>query len=231
MELVTIVEALLFASPDAIGTEELARVVRHAAKNSEDEIMQAFAKTKTPEVSGAIDQLVETYEKEGRAFTLVERPRGWKICARPDYSEWVRHLFPEKKAERLSAPALETLAIIAYRQPVTKASVEAIRGVAVDGVLQKLIERELVQLAGRAELPGRPMLYETTDSFLEHFGIQEVKELPNSEELGRIELPTGIEEPEESGEEQMTLSETLVAGEESEAKNVEDQAGPEEEEK
>ena len=100
-----------------------------------------------------------------RAFTLTERPSGWRICALPEYAAWSRALFPAAKPSRLSPPALETLAIIAYRQPITKANMEAVRGVAVDGVLQKLMDKNLVRIAGRADLPGRPLLYETTDLF------------------------------------------------------------------
>jgi segregation and condensation protein B len=90
----------------------------------------------------------------------------------------------------MSPPALETLAIVAYRQPVTRADIEAVRGVAVDGVLQNLMERGLVKISGRAELPGRPLLYETTGFFLEHFGLRNLEELPNAQELRSRHLPT-----------------------------------------
>ncbi|MGC2579022.1 MAG: SMC-Scp complex subunit ScpB, partial [Terrimicrobiaceae bacterium] len=98
---------------------------------------------------------------------------------------------PEYRSARLSAPGLETLAIIAYRQPITRADIEAVRGVAVDGVLQTLLDRGLVKIAGRAEIPGRPLLYETTRHFMEHFGLRNLDELPNSEELRRMRLPVG----------------------------------------
>ena len=100
-----------------------------------------------------------------------------------------RTLFPPPKRARLSAPALETLAIIAYRQPITRADVEAVRGVNIDGVLQTLMEHGLVKIAGRAEVPGRPLLYETTQFFLDHFGLRSLDELPNVEELRKRELP------------------------------------------
>src|SRR5204863_2779602 len=92
---------------------------------------------------------------------------------------------PAPKSIRLTPPSLETLAIVAYRQPITRADVEVVRGVAVDGVLQSLLERGLVKIAGRAEVPGRPLLYETTHFFLEHFGLRNLDELPNAEELRR----------------------------------------------
>jgi segregation and condensation protein B len=93
----------------------------------------------------------------------------------------------------LSAPALETLAIVAYRQPITKADIEAIRGVTVDGVLQKLLDAGLMKVAGRAEVPGRPLLYETTHHFLEHFGLKNLDELPNASELRQVALPKANE--------------------------------------
>jgi segregation and condensation protein B len=101
------------------------------------------------------------------------------------------------RPEKLSAPALETLALVAYRQPITKADIEAVRGVSVDGQIHKLIDRNLIRVGGRADLPGRPMLYETTDEFMEHFGVKDIDDLPNSEELRTVELPTAEDEKEE----------------------------------
>src|SRR6202011_3083185 len=114
---------------------------------------------------------------------------GWQLVTDPNYGQWVRELFPAAKPARLTAPALETLAIIAYRQPITRADVEAVRGVNIDGVLQTLMERGLVKIAGRAEIPGRPLLYETTQFFLDHFGLRSLDELPNVEELRTRHLP------------------------------------------
>ncbi len=130
------------------------------------------------------------YIEQGRAFQLVEKAEGWQLATDPAYAHWVRQLFPAPKPARLTAPALETLAIIAYRQPIIRADVEAVRGVAIDGVLQNLMERGLVKIAGRAEVPGRPLLYETTQFFLDHFGLRNLDELPNAEELKRRYLPT-----------------------------------------
>jgi segregation and condensation protein B len=120
---------------------------------------------------------------------VVEKAEGWQLATDPGFGKWVRQLFPAPKPARLSAPALETLAIIAYRQPITRADVEAVRGVNIDGVLQTLMERGLVKIAGRAEIPGRPLLYETTQFFLDHFGLRDLDELPNAEELRRRYLP------------------------------------------
>jgi segregation and condensation protein B len=117
------------------------------------------------------------------------------LVSHPDCAGWVRKLFPGPKPARLSPPALETLAIIAYRQPITRADVEAVRGVTVEGVLQNLMERGLVKIGGRAELPGRPLLYETTEFFLEHFGLRNLDELPNAEELRTRYLPVAPRTP------------------------------------
>ena len=123
------------------------------------------------------------------SLTAKEKAEGWQLVSDPAYGSWVRQLFPAVKPARLTPPSLETLAIIAYRQPITRADIEAVRGVAVDGVLQNLMERGLVKIAGRAEVPGRPLLYETTQFFLEHFGLRDLDELPNAEELRTRYLP------------------------------------------
>jgi segregation and condensation protein B len=101
---------------------------------------------------------------------------------------------------------METLAIIAYRQPVTKSALEAVRGVSCDGMLQKLLDRELIKISGRADLPGRPLLYATTELFLEHFGIADIEELPNIGELRKVELPDGTEEDSENEKNEQTTS-------------------------
>jgi segregation and condensation protein B len=191
-----IVEALIFASPEGVSTKEIARCLRSAAATAReagsdeapDSIMRHAGATEE-DVIAAIARLNLNYLESGRAFTLHERPAGWRIMSRMDYAPWVRELFPDKKPARLSAGALETLAIIAYRQPVTRSSIEAVRGVSIDGPLQTLLDRNIVRIAGRADLPGRPLLYETTDLFLEHFGIRTVEELPNSSELRSMKLP------------------------------------------
>jgi segregation and condensation protein B len=149
----------------------------------------AFAKVGAGEVAEALCSLARTYAESGRAFTVLERAGGWKIFTRAEFAPWVKQLYPERKPERFSGPAMETLAIIAYRQPITKAAIEAVRGVSCDGVLQKLLDRNIVKIGGRADLPGRPLLYETTDLFFEHFGIRGVDDLPNAAELRSVPLP------------------------------------------
>ena len=189
MTLVRVVEALLFSAQKPLTPKDLVSAIK--AAGGEDELApNEFAKTNEAEVSAALQQLKIEYIEQGRAFQLIEKADGWQLASDPAYARWVRGLFPAAKPQRLSSPALETLAIIAYRQPITRADVEAVRGVTIEGVLQSLMERGLVKIAGRAEVPGRPLLYETTQFFLEHFGLRNLDELPNAEELRRRYLPT-----------------------------------------
>ncbi len=205
MQLSAIVEALLIASQDPLAPREIARLVRARVAEAEDlrlrqteegkcptelpDWLPALATTAAEQVSEAIAELNLDYETSQRAFTILERPQGWKVYTRVEYGDFVRQLFPGRKPERMSGPAMETLAIIAYRQPITKAAIEAVRGVACDGMIQKLLDRDLIRIGGRALLPGRPLLYETTDLFFEHFGIRSVDDLPNVSELRKIKLP------------------------------------------
>ena len=189
MNLSQVIEALLFAAQKPLTARELAAAIKGAG--AEDELIpNEFAKATEAQVAAALEQLKIEYLQQGRAFQLAEKAEGWQLVSDPAYAPWVRQLFPAVKPARLTPPSLETLAIVAYRQPITRADVEAVRGVAVDGVLQNLMERGLVKIAGRAEVPGRPLLYETTQFFLEHFGLRDLGELPNAEELRTRYLPS-----------------------------------------
>jgi segregation and condensation protein B len=205
MDLPLIVEALLIASSEPLSAEELARLVRARVAEAEDVFqrecdegdapealplwLSALATVSSAEVLAAIGSLNESYATSGRSFSLQERAKGWKFYTSPQFGDFVRQLFPGRKPERLSGPAMETLAIVAYRQPITKAAIEAVRGVSCDGMLQKLLDRDLVRIGGRADLPGRPLLYETTELFYEHFGIRNIDDLPNAAELRKVKLP------------------------------------------
>jgi segregation and condensation protein B len=223
MQLSAILESLLIASQEPLSSEEMARLVRARVAEAEDilvreteegapptplpEWLLLLAQTTPDQVTDTVITLNQHYAETARAFTILERPKGWKIYTRPDYGDFVRHLFPGRKPERLSGPAMETLAIIAYRQPITKAAIEAVRGVSCDGMIQKLLDRDLIRIGGRADLPGRPLLYQTTDLFFEHFGINSIDELPNASELRRIKLPEpSAQTPEKEAE--LDLSET-----------------------
>jgi len=194
MNLARIIEALLFSAQKPLSTKTIAEGLRQAG--AEDEFSpNQFANVRQAEVAAAIEQLKVEYIQHEHGFQLVEKADGWQLASDPKYAEWVRGLFPAPKPARLSSPALETLAIIAYRQPITRADVEAVRGVTIDGVLQTLMERGLVKISGRAEIPGRPLLYETTEFFLDHFGLRNLDELPNVEELRTRHLPVSPRPP------------------------------------
>ena len=188
MNLSRVVEALLFSAQKPLSIRELAVAIKGAG--AEDELSpNEFARATEAEIAAALEQLKIEYIQEQRAFQIIEKAEGWQLVTDPVFVQWVRQLFPAPKPARLTAPALETLAIIAYRQPITRADVEAVRGVSIDGVLQTLMERGLVKIAGRAEIPGRPLLYETTQFFLDHFGLRTLDEVPNAEELRKRYLP------------------------------------------
>src|SRR5256714_4136526 len=188
MTLVRVIEALLFSAQKPLSTKEIVDVLHNAG--AEDEFSpNEFAKSRQAEVAAAIEQLKVEYIQHEHGFQLVEKAEGWQLTSDPKYARWVRALFPAPKPSRLSSPALETLAIIAYRQPIARADVEAVRGVTIDGVLQTPMERGLVKISGRAEIPRRPLLYETTEFFLDHFGLRNLDELPNVEELRTRHLP------------------------------------------
>ena len=189
MSLDKVIEALLFSAQKPLSIHEITAAIKAAEGDLASETPNEFARVKNAEVAAALEQLKVEYIQQSRAFQLVEKAEGWQLATDPGFAKWVRQLFPAPKPARLSAPALETLAIIAYRQPITRADVEAVRGVNIDGVLQTLMERGLVKIAGRAEIPGRPLLYETTQFFLDHFGLRNLDELPNAEELRRRYLP------------------------------------------
>src|SRR5207247_4636541 len=138
-------------------------------------------------LNGALGRLAQDHAAAGRSYRLAGVAGSWQFVSQPEYAPWVKALVGEKaRPPRLSQPALETLAIIAYRQPLTRAEIEQIRGVSVDGVMQTLQERGLVEQVGRAEVIGRPMTYGTTPLFLEYFGLGSLENLPAADELRRI---------------------------------------------
>lgn len=163
-----ILEALLFAADEPLSTRRLAELIEDA----------------TPAVvEDLIGELNADYLRESRAFAVRPIAGGWQVVTRPEFAAWVGRLQDSGTAPRLSQAALETLAIVAYKQPVTRTELESIRGVSVEGVLRTLVDRELVRVAGRAEGIGRPLLYGTTDHFLEYFGLPGLDALPRPEEL------------------------------------------------
>jgi segregation and condensation protein B len=187
MELKLILEALLFNAQKPLNPRELRDLLSLAAQNSEDPAVQAFKRIKEEELTSALELLEQDPARTGRSYQLLCVAGSWQFVSRPEFAPWLRALVGEKsRPSRLSQPALETLAIIAYRQPLTRAEIEQIRGVSVDGVMQTLLERGLIEQTGRAEVVGRPMTYGTTALFLEYFGLRNLQELPAADELRRI---------------------------------------------
>lgn len=181
MKEIEIIEALLFVSNNPITKSQLQEVLKDVTPSDLDKF---------------INELNEEYIKTNRSFRIEEIAGGWQMRTRPEFSPWVRSLLNIQRQERLSRPALETLAIIAYKQPITRVEIEGIRGVNIDWVLSTLIDKGLVRVVGRKEVIGRPFLYGTTTRFLEHFGLPDLKDLPSVEELktgGEHEVRTTAE--------------------------------------
>jgi segregation and condensation protein B len=188
MELKSILEAILFSAQKPLNLKELRDVFAGAPEHAEgDELVRGLKRVREPELTAALEQLAKEHEEAKRTYRLVCVAGCWQFVTEPGYAPWLKTLVGHRaRPPRLSAPGLETLAIIAYRQPITRAEIEQVRGVAVDGVMQTLLERGLVEQAGRAEVVGRPMTYATTAVFLEYFGLRSLDELPAADELRRI---------------------------------------------
>ena len=188
MELKFILEPLLFSAQKPMTARELRDVLANAATAEDaDEAAKPFKKVKEDDVTAALEELAREHETAARTFRLVCVAGAWQFVTQPEYAPWLKALVGVKnRPSRLSQAALETLAIIAYRQPVTRAEVEQVRGVNVDGTMQTLLERGLVEQSGRAEVVGRPALYSTTPLFLEYFGLRGLEDLPAADELRRI---------------------------------------------
>jgi len=195
MELKFILESLLFSAQKPLSVKELRDVLAAAAgAEGADATAKSLGKVKDTELTLALEELARDHETAARSYRLVCVAGSWQFVTQPDYAPWLRALVGIKtRPPRLSQPALETLAIIAYRQPITRAEVEQIRGVNVDATMQTLMERGLVEAVGRADVVGRPPTYGTTALFLEYFGLSSLEGLPAADELRRIpvERPPG----------------------------------------
>src|ERR1043165_939805 len=188
MELKFILESLLFSAQKPLSRAELRDILSNAAEAEDaDAVAKTFKKVKESELTAALETLERDHEGAARSYRLVCVAGSWQFVTQPDYAPWLKALVGIKaRPSRLSQPALETLAIIAYRQPIARAEVEQIRGVNVDGVMQTLTERGLVESVGRAEVVGRPQNYGTTALFLEYFGLRSLEDLPAADELRKI---------------------------------------------
>jgi segregation and condensation protein B len=174
-ELQAILEALLFVSSEPLPMARLVAVMGNVPKMVVEE---------------ALRNISQSLEREGRGVRLVVVAAGYRLVTKQDYAPWVKRLDKSKTAAKLSGSALESLAIIAYKQPLVRSEIEDIRGVETSGVLRTLLERKLVRIVGRKEVPGRPIMYGTTKFFLEHFGLSDLSQLPplrEFKELGEAE--------------------------------------------
>jgi segregation and condensation protein B len=175
-----VLEALFFASDEPLTIRQVIDIY---------ELLEGAGPTGklTPDrILAGIDDLNKEYDGTARAFRIVNVAGGYQFATRPEYGSWLGAMMREKARRKLSISALETLAVIAYKQPVTKPEIEAIRGVNADYVLRTLLERELVTIVGRAATPGRPLLYGTTRDFLKHFGLNDLSELPKPREIDEL---------------------------------------------
>ncbi len=199
-----VIEALLFAAEKPLPAKSIQAMLKNAGGCAPTPETEPYLNLEEDDIKTAISALEADYQARNSGLMVQEIAEGYQIRTRPEAAVWVEQLFDDPKAVRLSQPAIETLAIIAYRQPISRADIEAVRGVAVDGVVATLLDRKLIRIAGRSEQPGRPLLYETTPQFLEDFGLKNLNELPNADELRSIELHRPAE-PEGPKEEQPPL--------------------------
>lgn len=175
-ELKAIVEALIFASPEPLTPKQLFKLLDSEPRE---------------DIQAAIAELKRDYERPG-GLQIVEVAGGFQIVTRPDLHEWVRRLFHERSTQKLTVQALETLAVIAYKQPITTLEVTEIRGVNTSGVLNTLLERHMIKIVGRKQVVGRPFLYATTKEFLIRFGLKDLSDLPKVEDMAEA---LGFEPP------------------------------------
>jgi len=182
MELKAVIEALIFASPEPISLKGLAKLLEGDAPE---------------DIAAAVEALKADYDAPG-GLQIVEVAGGFQIVTRPELHEYVRRLFHEHTTKKLSVSALETLAVIAYKQPVTAPEITEIRGVNAAGVVGTLMERKLIKIVGRKQVVGRPFLYGTTREFLERFGLNDLSDLPKVEDMSELlgfDLPSSVAEP------------------------------------
>ena len=168
----SILEALIFVSDKPIGIGQIKDVM---GDNISEAVIRQF-----------VSELNQEYQAANRSFIIQEVAGGVRMFTRPEFAPWLKTFYKSKMKERLSRPSLETLAIVAYKQPVTRPEIEAIRGVNVDGVITTLLERNLIRIAGRKDTVGRPLLHATTDEFLGHFGLSSLREMPKLPEVQQL---------------------------------------------
>ena len=171
-ELKAIIENLLLASDKPVSADALAQTLLNGGDKDA--------------LRGALEELQQDFE--GRPLQIIEVADGFQLCTRPEHAEWVRKFLKLDKTFRLSQPALDTLSIVAYKQPITRAEIDEIRGVDSSGVFRTLLEKKIVAPAGRKDVPGKPIMYRTTQKFLDYFGLKDLSELPTLDDFGEGEI-------------------------------------------
>jgi len=220
------IEALIFASDKPLSTLEIVELVNNAFGFMEEKIL-------LDQVEAAIDGIVEKYQSEFYPFEVKQSGGGWQFLTKKDYHKTIAQLNGDKFLKRLSAAALETLAIIAYKQPITKGEIEAIRGVNSDYTVQRLLEKELIIISGRNEkLPGHPLIYQTSKNFMDYFGLNSADDLPKIREVlaEQVVEPTKmrLEHVEETAQTFTAVTSDLTVGENGELiQNDEEENGEE----
>ena len=185
-ELKHIIGALLFVAKQPLTLAAIRRCLQQVA-DKEGGAARDFARATEPDLAAALEELKVDLLTRKLGFHVAEVAHGFKLENDVNCGPWLRQLLEKGRDNRLTRPALETLAIIAYRQPCTRPEIEAVRGVAVDAIIHNLLELQLIRIAGRSPLPGKPWQYGTTQTFLEHFGLMSLDDLPGIEELRRME--------------------------------------------
>lgn len=185
-ELKQIIGAMMFVRKEPLTVAEIRRVLTSTAERRGG-VTADFAKANEKQVREAVAELERELSERKLGFHILEVAGGWRLENDANCGPWLRVMLQKGRGTRLSLPALETLAIIAYRQPCVRSEIEAVRGVAVDAILRNLLEMQLIRVIGRSELPGRPWMFGTTQKFMEHFGLKSLDDLPGTDELRRLE--------------------------------------------
>lgn len=177
-----VIEALLFATNKPTAINDIAMALEDV-----DGVDPAL-------IRDLLGELNNEYQAQNRSFSIAEIAGGFQLVADAYYAPWIKKLLNKEKTQRLSMPALETLAIIAYKQPITRSEIETIRGVNIDGVIENLLEKNLIKTSGRREAPGRPFVYTVTDEFLAHFGLRSLEDLPKLKEFTEHDIELGTKD-------------------------------------
>ncbi len=174
-ELRNIVESIIFASEDEIASRQIKEIIEKGG-----------LRVSLPEIEQTVETLNEDYKKENKSFEILKIAGGYTFATKKEYGRFIGKLFEDRQKKKLSPSALETLAIIAYKQPITRSEIEFVRGVNVDYIVNSLLEKDLITIQGRAETPGRPILYATTKTFLKVLGLNSLDDLPKLKEINEI---------------------------------------------